>query len=733
MHKELCMRDCMNNKNRFFKTIVLFFVFCIAVFSVSAQSFEERVIVSPQEGVWANCQSLVLDLPEGYNAYYSYLSSDPLVSGFAYDGPVIIEADGDISLALVITSPEGKAFKTKIDYRVDRFLSENISQDFYANPCVSLTSGEKLSLSPLVTYAIGKNEMPYITGQDIVFVGDNPYTRYLPITLSDAGYLYRFVITMNESLSLAETFKKTSLPFAMTFENWNTVEFVIPEEYEVYLFQEGWFSGTKTVKIDRTKTQLISWREITDVDLLCYNFSLPAKPELLQRQKMLGGNNPIEIILTDDRFVMKSEKTSSDVYFRTCELDTIYGDDYSDRVSFDVYYEGMYQGSLDTLVSIDKKPPKKPSFSGGSGSFYERDSLQLMISGEGEIFYSICNPKTFTEEFNDLALDNNLLFSVENMSDLQYSIFKGKPLFLPGDRSFAQLYQVYAYAKDAAGNFSDTECFMAIIDKYNYYIDSNYRPKEGQLVDGSPARPFTKLTDIRPLLEEKDFLRLHITGDFVDIASFEIMHDCEIYGNEARLVFAPDTVCSITNANVKIANLLIEQNSMVSSGSLDATTSVLQKNMIQVVNSSVYLQNTEIVSILGENGIVFKAKNSVVDFDNSGITSQSKNYCSLIATEDSVLNLARSRFVAIAPSAVNFSVLGGKFDMTQSLCTVVAKLGRVAELSQTKYSLTENYFVHQYSDNDSETGVSSLLEPIWVDEKSTVLQYSENTGRGFKL
>lgn len=723
----------MNNKKHFFKTIVLFFVFCGTVFSVAAQTFEEEVIVSPQSGIWANCQSLVLDLPEGYNAFYSYLSSDPLVSGFAYDGPVIIEADGDISLALVITSPDGKAFKTKVDYTVDRFSCENISADFFTRPCISLIAGEKISLSPSIKYAFGKDEIPYITGQDIAFAGDSPYTRYLPLTIAESNHLYRFIVQMEENTTGFDFEKTISVPFTMTFENWNKVSFEIPEEYEVYLQQEGWFSGNKTVTIDRTKTQLISWREITDEDLTCYNLSLPAKPELLKRQKMLGGNNSVEIVLNDDRFVMRSAKTSSKSYFTTCELDTLYGDDYSELLSFDVFYQGVYQGTLETPLSIDKKPPKKPCFAGGTGSFYERESLHLMISGEGDIFYSICNPKTFTEEFTDLALDNDLLFSEENMSDLQYEVYKGKPLFLAGDRSFAQFYRVYAYAKDSAGNFSDIECFMAIIDRYNYYIDSNYRPKPGQIVDGSPARPFTQLTDIKPLLEKKDFLRLHITGDFVDISSFKIMHDCEIYGNGARLIFTPNALCTISNANVKIDNVLIEQNNMTIPTDSNSGNGGLQKNMIHIVDSTVTLQNTELVSILGENGAVVKGKNSIINFDNSGITSQAKNYCSLITTEDCMLTLSRSRFVTIAPSAVAFSVLGGKFDINQSLCTVVAKLGRVAELTQTKYSITENYFVHQNSENETENTVTSLLNPVWIDEKSTELQYSENTGRGFKL
>ncbi|MBQ9623863.1 MAG: hypothetical protein IJR39_11110, partial [Treponema sp.] len=44
--------------------------------------FSERVI-SPVQGKFANKQSIILDLSEGEEAFYSYTNTNPLDSGFA--------------------------------------------------------------------------------------------------------------------------------------------------------------------------------------------------------------------------------------------------------------------------------------------------------------------------------------------------------------------------------------------------------------------------------------------------------------------------------------------------------------------------------------------------------------------------------------------------------------------------------------------------------------------------
>ena len=65
--------------------IVFFFV------SFLASAFSEKDIISPARGQWCNQQVLVLDSSSALELYYSFSGTDPFVSGFAYDGPVLIK------------------------------------------------------------------------------------------------------------------------------------------------------------------------------------------------------------------------------------------------------------------------------------------------------------------------------------------------------------------------------------------------------------------------------------------------------------------------------------------------------------------------------------------------------------------------------------------------------------------------------------------------------------------
>ena len=66
------------------------FVTVLAFLFAVCSAFAQRII-SPVPGTWANKQCLVLNTTDGSECFYSYSGTDPLTSGFAYDGPVLID------------------------------------------------------------------------------------------------------------------------------------------------------------------------------------------------------------------------------------------------------------------------------------------------------------------------------------------------------------------------------------------------------------------------------------------------------------------------------------------------------------------------------------------------------------------------------------------------------------------------------------------------------------------
>ena len=67
-----------------------------AILLLLLPAFSYDYLISPREGNWANFQTLIIDVPEGATAFYSFTGDDPLFSGFAYDSPILLEIEGKV-------------------------------------------------------------------------------------------------------------------------------------------------------------------------------------------------------------------------------------------------------------------------------------------------------------------------------------------------------------------------------------------------------------------------------------------------------------------------------------------------------------------------------------------------------------------------------------------------------------------------------------------------------------
>ncbi len=182
---------------------VIFLLMMSSLFSQSlgegwnqVYSDEGFVIVSPVEGTWTNRQSLVLEVPEAYEVFYSFSGSHPMDSGFAYDGPVMIEAEGAVSLRIALVFPDGNAAVYTVDYTVepaeeelDTFLPLNFRQ-----PVVSYTIGQSIAIPPGFSYRLG-NSSNFLPGEKVLSLegGSFPF-RYLPCEIMDGNRAWRFVL-----------------------------------------------------------------------------------------------------------------------------------------------------------------------------------------------------------------------------------------------------------------------------------------------------------------------------------------------------------------------------------------------------------------------------------------------------------------------------------------------------------------------------------------------------------
>ena len=97
------------------KTFQLFTVFC---FFLESLFCAETRVLNPVPGTWANRQILVVDSPSSSSVYYSLSGEDPETSGIAYDGPVLIDLDGNVSVSVAVIDKDGGKQLEKIEYNV---------------------------------------------------------------------------------------------------------------------------------------------------------------------------------------------------------------------------------------------------------------------------------------------------------------------------------------------------------------------------------------------------------------------------------------------------------------------------------------------------------------------------------------------------------------------------------------------------------------------------------------
>ncbi len=186
------------------KISLMSFILFLMMYSLFAQgvgkqlySDEGFVIVSPIEGTWANKQSLVLEVPEANEVFYSFSGSHPMESGFAYDGPVMIEAEGAVSLKIALVFADGNAAIYTVDYTVESGETDfdNLFSLNFRQPVVTYSNGESIGIPAEFSYRLG-NSSNFLPGDKILALqgGTFPH-RYLPCEVVDGKSAWRFVLS----------------------------------------------------------------------------------------------------------------------------------------------------------------------------------------------------------------------------------------------------------------------------------------------------------------------------------------------------------------------------------------------------------------------------------------------------------------------------------------------------------------------------------------------------------
>ncbi len=708
MKKKLCL-------------VCLGFVFFPFLFASQPESVLQ--VVSPVEGTWANKQALILDVPDSFEVYYSFTGSDPLSFGFAYDGPVLIDAEGSVPLRIAVVAEDGTTEHIRIPYTVRQpDVSWRLPFDT-REPVMLYSSGDTIPIPEEFLYCLGKNTVPDIHGRALTLAGGSFPARYVPCTVTDGVNYWRFVIA-TASHSAGESLSnplETDMQFAeeeqppFIVSDWDYITF--NRTKLIYCIDDGfWAEAAGSVYVDRSQAHTIYWQSVAyDPANPVYSVVLPPKPELEMDYKC---NTSVVLSPGGDYTIAFSGHDCEPV--PSLVIDAFYGERLSEEFVVDIYLDKLYQGSFEISVEVDKEPPARPVIVPGTDLFYNRSPVTFDFLGsvDSSLFYNVSLVAEKNDGFSDMEVALGGYSSSSLSSD--FKPYDGIPIKLDSSNGSAVMYSVSAYSQDSFGNVSSLVEYRVVIDPFNYYVSAN--ASFSGVPDGSLARPFSSLEQVFSSAGSDDFKRIHIDGIFTMTRDVVVPPYCELHGigNDSGLKLEGNAKIVVrSGSKVAFTNCVLE---------LDGDSSVGSSSFFVINDATASFVGCEIVAAFPETGSVFAADSSTVTLDDCGVTVRSGRYASLFSGVRTNLTVNGGRYTAVSPTAVVFSMSAGLLNLANSDCRVYANLGRVAELSGVSASITGNKF---HGELEGDSAAASRVSPVWYDGRSKFMENKDNSVSGF--
>ena len=667
-------------------------------------AFEEKNILSPVSGVWKNKQALVLNLEKGTDVYYSFTGSDPYVSGFFYDSPVLIDQTGDVTVKITSIAQNGERKDFTIEYNVEEnsgveysIQSKEFINSINQNPIVPYISGTDFFIPSEFLYSLENSKTPYLKSM-LSLSSKNSVERFVPCFAVDftGNNFFHFVIQVLSAEKTSDA-KADNIPFEIS--EWNNFSFK-DKNFIYRIDDENWKSPSESSFIDRNYTHKISWQPVEFYpENKIFEYELPAKPSVLSRKNK---NGVVEFFI-DGNENFTFEKNSSFAY-----ADAFENEDVKSSACFKIFYNGNYQGTIDADFAIDRFPPEPPEiFSSSVGKLTRKKSFFRISSEPGaKIFYALSKPFEIPDGFVE-----SVQAEFENIKPENFSLYNGNEIFLKSSDKNAVFYKVCAYSVDASGNKSEISEQKIIIDETNYYLFAN---SQNEIQDGSYDNPFKSFEQLISALKASNKkLRFHIYGNIeIPDNEFLISKDCTFIGHDSSLSFKENSVIKVSNANVEFENLIIEKKSQAENSPL-----------VFAKNSYVGISNCEFSALFLKKGSLLDLENSKAQIENSGFTVQADSYVCGISSENSNVNCKNSRFTSVAESCFNVKISGGTCSFSDSSFSLIGTLGRGIQILNANASVIQNEFNARLSDSTKKSS------PIWSNVNSVVSE--KNIQKGF--
>lgn len=707
--------------------------FAISFFSFFAASlFAEVVVVNPVPGNFANAQTLVIEANYGEEIFYSFSGTDPLASGFAYDGPVLLDVTGNVELRVAVISKNLEQSEIKVSYSVAPSVMQNPEHSsffsaFEKEPLFEYAAGEKISIPFSLYYGFGENRYlsDFERGKEISISRDATTERFVPISFSDGQKEWRYVIHV--APSQVGRLSRREVPFEIV--DWTRLVFTDPKM--IYsLDGSWWYSSHDEVTLDRSVPNTVYFQS---ADFSHENpitkIVLPPKPVLDVNRQYSGA---LRISAHENSSEKKSDPHSSfefqlaasplaktrvvsDGLYHEILLDVFEGDKIEDKIPFDIFYDGVFQGTLFAFLELNRCAPNIPTIRLSTENYYSRENVAVSASAAKnlKLFVGISD-----------AIEIPLTFEIPNPVTLNFSEpiftpYEGGEITLFADTEKILAYKISFYSEDSLGVKSSTVSRTVIVDKYNFYVDASSQNSEE---NGTPFAPFKDLSQISKIANSNEFSRFCIKGE-AQMGSGEVSlaSNVEFIGlDDAKIIFPETCAILMKNAGFFARDITMKKVLKNSSAKIPRASAKALTNMFVFENSAATFNNCEIVCNFSGDGVAFNLSHSALSLEKTIVANTAQGYSSVLNALGSNVKISGSRFLCVSDTAVCVSVNDGMFELRDTFLQASARMARIAEFLGAKVSLEKNRFSVQGSRQKNND------ELIYKNAKTKILNDSEN-------
>lgn len=651
---------------------ILPFVLLSAIACASSFGFSEKDIISPAAGKWCNKQALVINQAGAGEIYYSLSGSDPFESGFAYDGPALIEKNGNVEVRIGIVEGNGDRKVFSVSYNVspaDCSVHDETSRSFIddvlmKSPLVAYRCGEKFCVPDGFLFSFDNGRKPLLK-KGFSTESQNSLERFVPFVVSDGTNSWHSVIHIIPS-EKKQVFESVELPYEI--REWSNFEFK-DKSYIYQIDDEMWCSDYSPRTLDRNVSHTLRFQPVEFSE--GNKVSVSVIPEMPVAKKSTGTGGMVFFSLDEDsRYVFENGK-------KKIAIQTFEGEEAEGTFEPGVYLNGNLHGKLSLSYFIDRLAPVEPVITVSRKSSGSRSSIAFSIacSEKASVFYAVSEPEFFDDDYEKIDLEK--ISCPENF--IQYEV--GEHV-VESFSEKAAIYKVYAYSLDDAGNKSDVVESVIVADEVNFYLSSAENPN--RKADGSYMNPFGSFEQALKVINGSGKeTKLHVDGDIVlSGGKYSIARNCRIYGNGSRFILEKNASISIKDSTVSFEKCIIEK-----------TGSTLQDSVaFDVLDSTISFSECEMVGIFNREGKFMNSSRSNVILKNSGLTVQSKDASICVYASGGSLSVMGSRLTAIGDSSVNVDAYGiegffgdSSFTSIGTICIGIGLKKSSAEFKKTEF------------------------------------------------